>query len=258
MADAQLPSVLRYLRRTAGKEEAGDIRDRELLERFVVRRDGEAFAALVERHGPMVLGVCRRVLRHRHEAEDAFQATFLVLVQRAGAIKRADLLAGWLYGVAYRPALRARAGAARTPGSAAEVSDPSTTTPEGDLLRQELRQLLDEELGRLPERYRTPLVLCYLQGQTYEEAARHLGWPAGTVSGRLARAREALRARLVRRGLALSAGLLAPSLADAALRTPVPTPLLITTVQTVVLQAAAGPQLARLPPWQKECSSPCF
>jgi RNA polymerase sigma factor (sigma-70 family) len=239
MGPVPLPSVVRYLRRAVGGPDAAQVLDGELLERFVLRRDGAAFAALVERHGPMVLGVCRRVLQHAQDAEDAFQATFLVLVRRAGAIKRRELLANWLYGVAYRTARRACAGAGRA-GTPTALADLAATESDADWGRRELQQVLDEELGKLPDSYRAPLVLCYLQGRTYQEAARELGWPAGTVSGRLARARAALRTRLVRRGLALSAGLSATSLADAACPAAVPTSLMTTTVQTAAL-VRAGP-----------------
>jgi RNA polymerase sigma factor (sigma-70 family) len=240
MASPRLPLVLRYVRKVVGRAAAADGADGPLLERFVRRRDGDAFAALVERHGPMVLGVCRRVLRDRHDAEDAFQATFLVLARKAGAIRRRELLANWLHGVAYRTALKARAGAARWQAPREEVADPSAGEPAVELAWRELRLALDEELRRLPYRYRAPLVLCYLQGKTYAEAAGLLGWPAGTVSGRLARARELLRARLGRRGLTLSAGLLGTLLAEQALSATVAGALHAATAEAAPAWAA-GP-----------------
>jgi RNA polymerase sigma factor (sigma-70 family) len=177
--------------------------DAQLLRRFAQTRDaaGElAFRELVNRHGPMVLGVCRQVLRHAHDADDAFQATFLVLVRKAQSMRTADSLAPWLYSVAYRTAQRARATAVRyRPGHEEQLSDQAAD-PE-DACKLDLRPLLHEELGRLPAKYRAPIVLCHLEGKTHEEAARLLRWPVGTVSGRLSRGRRLLRDRLQRRGI---------------------------------------------------------
>jgi RNA polymerase sigma-70 factor (ECF subfamily) len=164
----------------------------------------------------MVLGVCRRVLRDPHNAEDAFQATFLVLARKAGAIRKPELLANWLYGVAYRTALKARSAAAKRQARERQVVHmPAPVHEESSL--DDLKLLLDEELNRLPEKYRLPIVLCGLEGKTNEEAARLLGCPRETVATRLARGRERLRLRLTRRGLVLSAivlaGELSPSLA---------------------------------------------
>jgi RNA polymerase sigma factor (sigma-70 family) len=176
--------------------------DRLLWDRYVARGDQSAFTALVERHGPMVLGVCRRILRHAHDAEDAFQATFLVLAHKAGAVSRPELLGNWLYGVAYRTALKARSRAATRTGEslAADVAAPQAP----ERLDAEVRAVLDEELHRLPEKYRLPLVLCYLQGQSTHEAAQTLGCPKGTILSRLARGRDRLRQRLERRGMVLA------------------------------------------------------
>jgi RNA polymerase sigma factor (sigma-70 family) len=189
----------------------------QLLERYRERHDQLAFEALVARYGPMVLGVCGRMLAEAADVEDAFQATFLVLVRRAGQLGPRDALGPWLYGVAARVCLRARSEAARrrsrhepiTAGSRA-LAEPRQAA--GD--QRELIEVLDQELNRLPTKYRCPLVLCYLEGQTHEEAARQLNWPLGTVKGRLARARDLLRMRLTRRGVALTAGGLAVVLAD--------------------------------------------
>jgi RNA polymerase sigma factor (sigma-70 family) len=170
--------------------------DRELLERYAGCRDASAFAALIRRHGPMVLGVCRRVLNHEQEAEDAFQATFLVLVRKASGIDRPELLGNWLYGVAYRVAHKARAQLARRRHHESSVEPMGTVEPHDDLVWQELCGLLDEELHQLPTKYRVPLVLCYLEGMTNDEAARQLGWPVGSMSYRLARGRQMLRERL--------------------------------------------------------------
>jgi RNA polymerase sigma-70 factor (ECF subfamily) len=174
-------------------EEAGD---GELLERFRLRRDEASFAALVRRHGPMVLGVCSRILGNAHDAEDAFQVTFLVLAKKAGSLARPDLLANWLYGVAYRTARKARGRALRQGEHERQAEVMARAQPDPQEPARELREVLDEELNRLPEKYRAPLVLCYLEGKTNEEAARQLGWPVGSMSARLARGRGLLRARL--------------------------------------------------------------
>ena len=178
--------------------------DGQLLSRYVGRGNQEAFAVLVQRHGPLVLGVCRRVLHHDQDTEDAFQAAFVVLARKASTILKHDSVASWLYKVTYRIALRLRADKlrrrAQEPRPAKAAADPVL----GDVVRNELRQVLDEEVHRLPEKYRAPILLCYLQGQTNEEAAALLHCPAGTVKIRLSRAREMLRKRLVKRGLALS------------------------------------------------------
>lgn len=198
----------------------GQLSDEELLGRFVARRGADAeaaFATLVERYGPMVLGVCRRVLGNRHEAEDAFQATFLVLARKANSIAGPQQLANWLFGVARRTALDARArtlrGKARERrvhmNSQAEIKQAGDDQPDVD----ELRAILDGEMARLPERYRGALVLCELDGLTRRAAAARLGIPEGTLSSRLARAKDLLRHRLVRRGLAPSALVLNRALA---------------------------------------------
>ena len=170
--------------------------DGDLLERFVRQHEEAAFAVLVQRHGPMVLSVCERVLRHSQDADDAFQVTFIVLAQKAHRLRRPGLLANWLYGVAYRTAMHARQRAARRSErerEAAKLSVPSND-PEREALA--LHRVLDEELHRLPEKYRAPLVLCYLEGKTNKEAARLLGWPSGSMAHRLARGRDLLRKRL--------------------------------------------------------------
>ncbi len=182
-----------------------------LLERFITDRDEEAFEALISRHGPMVLGMCRRMLDDPRDVEDAFQATFLVLVRKAGSLRDRDLLANWLYGVAHRVATRARATACRRRmrerpgGEELAVANPTRED------RAELRAVLDDELARLPNRLRSAVILCDVEGVPQGEAARRLGCPVGTVKSRLSRARDRLRVRLVRRGVA-PAALLAGSL----------------------------------------------
>src|SRR5262249_12357746 len=181
--------------------------DAELLERFLARGGGDAedaFATLVARHGPMVLGVCRRMLAASHDAEDAFQATFLVLARRAGTIVHRDRVASWLYGVAVRTAQVARRRASRSRAAERRLMDATrveSVPPEED--RQELLPILDEELNRLPRRCREALVACELEGRSRREAARQLGIPEGTLSARLARGRKMLRDRMLRRGATL-------------------------------------------------------
>src|SRR5882762_8057034 len=207
-------AILPHVCRLIHAQFAADLTDGQLLERFVDGHDPEAFAALVRRHGRTVLGVCRRVLINAHDAEDAFQATFLVLVRKARSIAKREAVGSWLYGVAYRAALRARAGSAQRRKHESQSLDRAAEPATADEADDEVRPIIDEEVNRLPEKYRRPIVLCYFEGKTYGEAARILGWPAGTTSVRLARARELLRARLALRGLALSAGALAAWLAE--------------------------------------------
>jgi RNA polymerase sigma factor (sigma-70 family) len=242
MASGQLNTVIRHLLRAVGPRPAGGLSDAQLLERFVRARDEAAFEVLVWRHGAMVLSVCRRLLRREHDAEDAFQATFLALVRKAASIGKREALGSWLYKVAYRVALRARAVPAVQPLPGGPQPDTSATEPSDDLLRRELQAALDEEVSRLPEKYRAAFVLCQLEGQTTAAAARSLGCPPGTVGTRLARARELLRRRLGRRGFGASA-LLAVG-AGAAL----PAALVSSTIKlgTANKAAAAGLVSARV------------
>ncbi len=215
----------------------------QLLERYLERQDEVAFEALVARHGPMVLGVCRRMLASQSDVEDAFQATFLVLVRRARQLGPRDAIGPWLHGVAARVALRARCEAARRrryESIHAEAAATTAARPPADL---ELAETLDQELSRLPAKYRSPIVLCYLEGQTHEEAARLLKWPIGTVKGRLARARDLLRCRLLRRGLAPTALAVGASLANDATAS-IPRELLESTVNAG-LKSAIGHSTAQ-------------
>jgi RNA polymerase sigma factor (sigma-70 family) len=213
MANGQLAAVVQHIHRFAGTATPQDRTDGQLLEQFLAAGEESAFAALVRRHGPMVLGVCRRVLRDRHAAEDAFQATFLVLLRRARFLDRRGSVAGWLYTVAYHVALRARADAARRQRQQRGLPRPPEAGPSAGAGWADLQPILDEELQRLPETYRAAVLLCYVEGKSNAEAARLLGWPVGTVKGRLARARSLLHDRLIRRGVTLSAGLLGAALA---------------------------------------------
>ncbi len=203
MPAAPFATLVGHLRTLAAT--AAEVTDRELLERYVRRQDEAAFAVLVRRHERLVWNVCRRALPHHHDAEDAFQATFLVLARKAGALPAAAGVAGWLHGAAYRTALELKRKAARRRRHEGRVVPPGAAPPAGDLAWRELQAILHEELQSLPDRYRAPFVLCCLEGCSKAEAARSLGWPEGSVSGRLAQARRVLRARLARRGIALSA-----------------------------------------------------
>jgi RNA polymerase sigma factor (sigma-70 family) len=204
MTNGRLGTFLRHLRRVAAPKAAGGLSDAQLLERWLTQHDQAAFEVLVWRYDPLVLGVCRRLLRDA-DAEDAFQATFLALVRKAGSIGRRERVGSWLYKVAYRVALRA----AKSVRPAAPLPEVPVASGEADVLWRDLRPVLDEEVHRLPEKYRAAFVLCHLQGLTNAEAARELGCPLGTVLSRLAWARERLRQRLTRRGVTLSVGLLA-------------------------------------------------
>jgi RNA polymerase sigma factor (sigma-70 family) len=219
MADTQLGSVLRHLRKLAGSP-VRELTDRELLERFAARHEEAAFTALVRRHGQLVWGVCRHVLHHDQDAEDAMQATFLVLARRAGTVRKAEALSSWLHGVAYRVAMTAKRSAARR--RAQEIKGMRKTSQEAPtgLLWQDVQAILDEEVQRLPESQRAPVVLCLLEGRSRAEAAQELGVKEGTVSSRLARARRRLQQRLARRGVTLSGILLAAGLTKPAAAVP--------------------------------------
>lgn len=197
-------AIQRMLELTAG---AGARSDLELLEQIISSKSESAFAQLMQRHGAMVLGVCRRILRHTQDAEDACQATFLVLAQRAAAIEKRASLSSWLYGVAARISLRLKKMRVANPTGGHGEPWPSSTSNKNSALADTL-QVLDQEMARLPEQYRAPLVLCYLQGRTQDEAAKQLGWPLTTLRGRLDRGRQALRKRLQQRGFDLSVLLL--------------------------------------------------
>jgi RNA polymerase sigma factor (sigma-70 family) len=214
--------------------------DRQLLDRFVQKRDEAAFAAIVKLHGPMVLGVCRRVLRHAQDAEDAFQATFLVLARKAGSLEQPERLANWLFGVAYRTAEHARGKAARRSQQEKDVASMAAAKPENPEMGREMCAMLDEELYRMPEKYRAPLVLCYLNGMTNEEAARKLGWPSGSMSSRLARGRQMLRDRLGCRLGLLPGAALPLAMPEAPAPVVVPALLAYSTVQAALTLVGAA------------------
>jgi RNA polymerase sigma-70 factor (ECF subfamily) len=213
MAQGNRGLALRHIDTLLNVGAVGGLTDAQLLERFTTRRDEAAelaFAGLVERHGPMVLRVCRAILRDPCDAEDAFQATFLVLVRKARGLWVRQSLGPWLHWVALRTASCARSAKARRRRLDRRVASSSADLAAGEIL-DDLAEVLHEEVGRLPERYRAAVVLCLLEGLTPEQAARHLGWPVGTVHSRLARGRERLRDRLTRRGITPAEGPLRPS-----------------------------------------------
>jgi RNA polymerase sigma factor (sigma-70 family) len=224
--------------------------DEQLLDRFVSQGDAAAFEMLVRRHGPMVLGVCRRLLHHPQDAEDAFQATFLVLVRKAASLGQREFLGNWLYGVAYRTALDARAAAMRRRKREKQVSSmPEPEIRDDSEDWRDLRPFLDQELNRLPDKYRIPIVLCDLEGRTRRDAAEQLAIPVGTLSGRLTTAREMLAKRLTRRGLVLSGTAMIAALSPSAASAAVPSPLVASTVQagTAIAAGQAGAAVVSVP-----------
>src|SRR4051812_15029235 len=241
--------ALRQIRTLYALGSIGGLTDGQLVERFLDRAGPDredAFAALVHRHGPMVLGVCRRMLRESADAEDAFQATFLVLARKAGAVRGVERLRSWLYGVAIRTGKEARRRSARRRAREAGAMDESRLVAAPDEGRGDLLALLDEEMGRLPVRYRDPLVLCELEGVSRRDAPRRLGLPEGTLSSRLSRGRSLLRDRLARRGVAPGAGTLAallPGPADAAM----PEPLADATMRLALRLAVGGATAGAVP-----------
>lgn len=238
MATSHLNRLLPHLHRAVLGRDGAGLTDEQLLEGFLDRQDEAAFEALVRRHGPMVLGVCRRVLGNSHDAEDAYQSTFLVLVRKAAAITPRARVGHWLYGVAHRTALKAKAVAAKRHARERPVAVlPDLVATPGNGWH-DFRSLLDQELSRLPEKYRLPIVLCGLEGRSHQEAARLLGWPPGTLSVRLARARTMLAGRLARQGVVVSSGLLTAFCRQAA-SAQVPPALVASTVRAGMLRTAS-------------------
>lgn len=241
MVARQSGTVNRQFRLLFGAGTATGLDDGQLLDRFVNGRDEAAFAALMARYGPLVLGACRRLLADPADVEDVFQATFLVLFRKARFLKDRLLVGPWLYKVAYRAALRARAESQRRSRCLPEAMAPASPV---DLEGRELRAALDEEILRLPCRYRLPVVLCYLEGLSHEQAARRLGCPLGTVNSRLATARQRLRVRLSRRGLAPSGMLVGAPSPSSMARTEVPSSLLQATLLSTAQRVADGSTVA--------------
>ena len=240
MVEVQLSQFVRRLGGVLAARDAAGLTDADLWERYVLRQDEAAFETLVRKHGPMVLGICRRLLRHEQDAEDAFQATFLVLVRKAASLRSPAAIACWLHGVACRTALEARSLAAQRRAREAALP-PRTETPEGP--RDDLGPVLDQELGSLAEKYRVAVVLCDLEGKTRKEAARQLGWAEGTVASRLARGRDLLARRLTRRGFA--GAVVAAALTGGAVSARVPSALVMATVKAAG-SSAAGIAAARV------------
>jgi len=238
MAASEMNGVIQHLRRAALLRDGAGLTDGQLLEGYISRRDESALAAIVQRHGPMVWGVCRRVLSNHHDAENAFQATFLVLVRRAASIAAPEVLANWLYGVAHQTALKARGAVARRRARERQVAEMPEPAAEHQELWNDLRPVLDEELSRLPDTYRAVIVLCDLEGKTRKEAAGHLGLPEGTVGSRLARARTILARRLTDRGITLSSGSLAVVLAQNAASAAAPDSVVSSALRAAIVFAA--------------------
>lgn len=243
MASSQLTAVLRQIRALAAGPGA-EATDADLLDRFIDQRDEVAFAQLVRRHGPLISGLCQRMLADVHDAEDVFQATFLVLARKASTIRKRQSVGSWLYGVACRLARRARADRHRRRTQEVQAMPMSRLDPLNEVAWKEFLQAVDAEVQHLPEKYRQPVVLCYLGGQTNEQAAQQLGCPVGTVKIRLARARQLLSKRLTRKGLLLSAGLVATLETVPAAPAAVPTALIQGTTAAAV--AFAGGTVAGL------------
>jgi RNA polymerase sigma factor (sigma-70 family) len=234
----EINEVVEHLRRAVLRQDQAGLSDGQLLGHFIDRRDGAAVAELVRRHGPMVWGICRRVLQNHHEAEDAFQATFLVLVRRAASITPRDMVGNWLYGVAHQTAVKARTMLAkRRTRERQGTAVPEPQAPEQDAW-DDLQLVLDQELSRLPDKFRVAIVLCDLEGKTRKEAARQLGLPEGTVAGRLTRGRALLAKRLTRHGLALTGAALATVLTQRAASASVPPSVMSSALQAITGVAA--------------------
>jgi RNA polymerase sigma factor (sigma-70 family) len=241
MATTPTNPVIQHFLAACGRD---GMTDEELLTRFLDGRDDAALAALIRRHGPMVWGVCCRLLRSHHDAEDAFQATFLVLVQKAATLPNREKIGNWLYGVAHQTAVRMRAVAAKRGGRERQVTvmpDPTTAEP---YAWNDLWPVLDEELSRLPDKYRVLIVLCDLEGVTRKEVARQLNLPEGTAASRLAAARAMLAKRLARRGIVVSSVLLGAVLCQKSAWASGSTTVITSTIKAATLvaagQAAAG------------------
>jgi RNA polymerase sigma factor (sigma-70 family) len=240
MGKDRINPLLWHLRSLAVSGRAQEASDGELVDWFLAGEDRTAFSALLQRHGPMVLGLCRRVLRNDQDAEDAFQATFLVFTRKARSLRARASVGNWLYGVAYRTALKARSAAARRRDREAAAPVRAPGEPLAEMTVTEAQAIVDEELARLPDKFRAPLVLCCLEGLARDEAARQLGWPDSLVKSRLEQARERLGRRLAQRGLTFAAGMMSLGLLGTAAQAAVPAPLAGATVQAASLVAAGA------------------
>jgi RNA polymerase sigma factor (sigma-70 family) len=240
MGTTQAKLVLRHIRELAAAKAAVDVSDNELLDRFIRGHEESAFEALVKRHGPMVLGVCQRILHHRHDAEDAWQATFLVLARKAASISQRASVGSWIYRVAYHMAARARKQTTTRQQRESHAAARTAPDPLAEVTGRELLTLLDEELQNLPDRYRSPLVHCYLEGQTRDEAARQLGCSESTVNRRLEQGKEKLRQQLAKRGLSLSAVLLTLALTQNRAGNSLAATLVRETIKAGLTAAARG------------------
>jgi cobalt-zinc-cadmium efflux system membrane fusion protein len=240
MPSSRANPVLHYVRKVAAANSLLERPDPELLDSFSHQRDESAFEALVRRHGPMVLGLCLRILRNEQDAEDAFQATFLVFSTKAASLRPQKSLAGWLYRVAYRTAQKARLDAALRRKHEGRAAAAPIVDPLAQLTVQEAHEVLDRELNRLADRLRVPLVLCYLEGLTRDEAAQRLGWPVSLLKSWLEQARERLRSRLTSRGLPLAGIYVASVFREGVASTVVPSILLTSTVKAAVAVGTSG------------------
>lgn len=234
MAHDHFGPVLQFLREFSAGQESGEQPDELLLQRFAKDGDETAFARLLHRYAPMVLGVGQRILGNAADAEDAFQATFFVLARKARSISRPGQLGNWLYGVAYRTALKARTERVRRRRREDRAPERRPADSAQDVVWRDLQPVLDEEVNRLPAKYRAPFLLCHVEGKTNEEAARQLRCPLGTILSRLARARRQLQDRLTRRGVTLSMGLLTTALSREALAAEVSAELMQKTVRSAI------------------------
>jgi RNA polymerase sigma factor (sigma-70 family) len=234
MAKNAANAVMEHLRKMMLADDK--MSDGKLLSMFIEERDEAAFEALVRRHGKMVLGVCRRILANPHDAEDAFQSVFLVLVRKANSVVPREMVGNWLYGVALQTAIRVKSMNAKQRGRERQMvvlPEPKTAKP----CRDDGADIIDQELSRLPDKYRVVIVLCDLEGRTRKEVARQLGWPEGSVSGRLARGKAMLARRLARRGLVLSGEAVAVLLSQNAASAFVPPALVSATVKAASILA---------------------
>lgn len=249
MIKQPLAGVVSFLRRTSAAPSMNDLSDADLLERSMSDQTTGSFDALMRRYSRLVWSVCRRVAHDPHDAEDAFQATFLVLVRKAAEIDRRRSLGSWLWGVAYRAALKANAQAARRRARERQVDNMAIYPSASPTSTEDVRRELDAAFEHLPEKYRAPLILCYLEGKTNAEAAHELGWPIGSISKRLARGRELLRRRMAQRGTLLTAGMFAALLTENATTAATPAPLAAATTAAMRLLAAGQGTIA-------SCTSP--